>query len=227
VTEKNQEEEEYPYLGNEDNPIESEGIGPLAWVNDVWEVGPEAFFAKDLKGLGEVVGKVIKDWAGGQVADKLEEKVEDGISDLTHMTIDPPEPSSPVDMGTPAMGTPDDTSQGPTDLGASQAPVPDWDPGADPGTPSIDDQGSEGTPAPVPLQVNLADDSAPDSGPVDMGVPMGVPAEESAAPPPDNSVMLPPINTNVAPPPWDPGADGSWLPSAPEPPPIPMAVPDV
>jgi hypothetical protein len=223
VTEKNQVVEEYPYLGSEDNPIESEGTGPLLWFNDLRELGPEAFFAKDLKGLGKVVGKVVKEWAGGQVADKLEEHVEQGIGDvIRNAPIDPPDPSLPVDMGTPAMGTPNDTSQEPPDLGASQAPVPDWNPG----TPSIDDQGGEGTPVPVPVEVNLADDSAPDSGPVDMGVPMGVPAEESAAPPRDNSVMLPPINTNVVPPPWDPGAaGGSWFPSAPEPPPIPMEVP--
>jgi hypothetical protein len=182
--------------------------GPLGAITSIPKVATEAFFAQTLKELGELVGQVVVEWAGGQVANKALEAVE---TDREPPSSSPP--AAPVDMGTPAMGVPADPDQG-------DAASPPWDPSS-----TQDSSSEEEDDAPAAAAAPSDEDDSP-SPPVDMGAPaMGVPAEAAPDPPSahvdSGDSTLPDLN--IGSPQWDPSANASGFAGPPEMPPIPLA----
>lgn len=182
--------------------------GPLGAITSIPKVAAEAFFAQTLKELGELVGHVVIEWAGGQVVSKALDSVE---TDREPPNSPPPQP--PVDMGGPAMGVPADPDQ-------EGAAPPPWDPSGAQDSSSEEDDATAAPEAPDEHQ----DSPSP---PVDMGGPaMGVSDEPATVTPSihvdsDDSAALPDLN--IGSPTWDPGANASGFAAPPEMPPIPLA----
>jgi hypothetical protein len=182
--------------------------GPLGAITSIPKVAAEAFFAQTLKELGELVGNVVVEWAGGQVASKALEAVE---TDREPPSSSPPSP--PVDMGAPAMGVAADSDQ-------EDAASPPWDPSSTQGSASEEeDDATAAAAAP-------GDQDDPPSAPVDMGAPaMGAPEEPAADTPSahedSGDSTLPDLN--IGSPQWDPSANASGFAAPPAMPPIPLA----